>query len=182
MYSGFVRTTGQGTFPNNNGTYPAFVPPGYSNYAGRIPTGLWIATLENDWGTIKQDFDRMLSFTFDDICAQQYSLDNSISQIMTDSDRHAQDWKLDYFRPIASSDLSKISDIIQSDEYDFDAIVDNVMTIYTDTHWVKKKECKKLHVLIIPNTRTHPNLQIQFNSNKVNKINQKVLNDFKYKY
>ena len=181
LYSGFVRTTGQGTFPNNNGTYPAFVPPGYSNYAGRIPTGLWIATLENDWGTIKQDFDRMLSFSFDDVCAQQYSLDSSVSQIMTDSDRHAQDWKLDYFRPIASSDLSKISDIIQSDEYDFDAIVDNVMTIYTDTHWVKKKECKKLHVLIIPNTRTHPNLQIQFNSNKVNKINQKVLNDFKQK-
>lgn len=181
LYDGLVRSSNPGTYPEGNPNYPAFVPPGFSISSSRIPTGLWIASLDNDWGTSKQEFDKALSFNFDDECASQYSLDQSVSQISTDSDRHAQDWNLNYFKPIASANLEKISDLIQSSLYNIDSILDNVVTTYTDFHWVQKRHCQKLHVLIIPDTTTHPNLNIFFAKNGINKINSQVLEQFKQK-
>jgi hypothetical protein len=181
LYDGLVRSSSEGIYPENNPNYPEFVPPGYSISSARIPTGLWIAALENDWGTSKQEFDKALSFNFDDECASQYSLDQTVSQIVTASDRNAQDWNLNYFKPIASPNLEKISDIIESDLYNFDSVLDNVITTYTDFHWVEKKHCQKLHVLIIPDTTRHPNLNISFAKNGINKVNGQVLEQFKQK-
>jgi hypothetical protein len=181
LYSGYVKTASTGVYPYNNPNYPTFIPPGFSDYPGRLPTGLWVGAIDNDWGTIKQDFDRALSLNLNDPCASQYSLDSSVGQILTQSDRNFQDWKLEHFLPIINSDLSKISEYVWGDELNIGNVVDEVITTYTDTHFIKKHECKKLHIIIIPDTTIHPNVNINFSSNPVGKINNVVLQKYKNK-
>jgi hypothetical protein len=176
LFSGFVRSTGQsGTYYNNNNTYNPFIPPGFSEAPGRIPTGLWVSTLDNAWGTNPQLFERGLSFVLTDPCAEQYTLEQGVSQILTESDQTMQDWRLEYFKPIINPDLSTIYEIIQSDEFNFNNVVDEVLTLYTDQKFLLKKECKKLHILIIPDTRSHPNIDVRFTPMAVNKVNQEMV-------
>lgn len=181
LYSGYVKTTGQGVYYENKSIYNAFIPPGFSDYAGRLPTGLWVSEIQNPWGTLKQNFDRQLSFALEDECAKNYTLDQGVSQILTDSDKTLQDWRLEYFKPIVNPDLSTISEIIQSDEFSFDTVVDEVTTYYTDLHFIQKKDCKKLHIIIIPDTTIHPNVNILFTQKPVNKINNEALKLYKNK-
>lgn len=181
LYSGYVKTTGQGVYYNNNDAYNPFIPPGWSDYPGRVPTGLWVSSLDNPWGTIPQEFERALSFTLVDPCAQQYTLDQGVNQILTEADQTLQDWRLEYFKPIVNSDLSTVYEIIQSDEYNFDNVVDEVLRLYVDQHLIAKKECKKLHILIIPDTRFHPNIDVRFFPQAVNKINMAALRGYKQK-
>lgn len=181
LYSGYVRSTGQGVYYNNNDEYNPFIPPGFSDAPGRIPTGLWVSTLDNPWGTLQHDFERALSFTLTDPCAQQYTLDQGVNQILTESDQTLQDWRLEYFKPIINPDLSTVYEIIQSDEYNFDNVVDEVLTLYTDQYFVHKKECKKLYLIIIPDTRHHPNIDVRFTPKEVNKINGWAIKAYRQK-
>lgn len=181
LYSGYVKTTGKGVYYDNNSKYNPYIPPGFSNYEGRIPTGLWISTLDNEWGITQDQFDRALNLSMADPCAESYTLDEGVSQILTESDKTLQDWRIEYFKPIVNPDLSTISEIIQSDEYNFGNVVDEVMTNYIDTHLMRKKECKKLHIIIIPDTTIHPNFQVEFTPKEVNKINGAVLKAYKDK-
>ena len=181
LYSGYVRSSSTGIYYENSNQYYPFIPPGWSDYSGRIPTGLWISSLENPWGTLNTIFDRALSFTLTDPCAQQYTLDQGINQILTESDRTMQDWRLEYFRPIVNPDLSTVYEIIQSHEYDFNNVVDEVLMLYVDQHLIAKKECKKLHIIIIPETKFHPNIDINFTPQAVNKINGEAIKAYKQK-
>jgi len=179
LESGYVKTNSRGVYPFNNSNYNAFIPPGFSEYPGRLPTGLWIGQLENDWGTTQQTFDRAISLNLNDPCQDNYQLNSNVSAILTDSDRSYQDWKIGNFKPIISPDLSKISEIIQGDEIDFSSIPDSIITSYTNTHFLSKKECRKLHVIIIPDTTIHPNININFSPNPVGRINGVVLQKYK---
>ena len=182
LYSGYVKNgTASGIYYSGNPLYPPWVPPGYSDYPGRIPTGLWVSTLDNPWGTVQADFDRQLSYAFGDPCAQNYNLSQSVQNVLTDTDKNLQDWKLEFFRPIVNPDLSTINDIITSDEFDFETIVDEVVTTYTDFHWMKRQYCKKLHILIIPDTINHPNIKALFTPNRINSINPQTLNIYRQK-
>lgn len=181
LYSGFIKSSTTGVYPENNPNFPALVPPGFSEYPGRLPTGLWVSSLDNPWGTRQESFDRQLSFNFNDECFSQYSIDQTVEQVLTDSDRNAQDWKLEYFLPIISPDLSRISEIIQTDFYYINDYIDAVVTTYTDLNLIEKKDCKKIHVIIIPDTRIHPNLKIDFTENPINKINGEYLSIYKQK-
>jgi hypothetical protein len=182
IQKGLVKSNSQGEFYQNNPNFPAYVPPGFSISSLRIPTGLWISTLENDWGTTREDFEKAFSLNFVDECASKFSLDQSVKQILTDSDRHAQDWNLSFFSPIANGNLEKIDDIIQANKYIFETLPDNVISIYSDNNWENKNVCQKLHVLIIPDTTTHPNLNVSFVSNAKNRVNPVVLEKFKQKF
>jgi hypothetical protein len=133
------------------------------------------------WGTNPQLFEHGLSFVLTDPCAQQYTLDQGVQQILTESDQTLQDWRLEYFRPIVNPDLSTIYEIIQSDEFNFENVVDEVLTTYVDQKYLLKKECKKLHILIIPDTRGHPNIDVRFTPMPVNKINQEMVKAYKQK-
>lgn len=153
-----------------------YIPPSV-----RIPSGLWTATLDNQWGTRNEEFDEQLSLNLEDVCQSQYPLESNVSAILTSDTRQFQDWKLEYFRPIASPSLEKINDIIQDKRYNFDSILDGVVTTYFDNNLKEKKQCKKLHILIIPDTKTHPNLNVSFTQLGKNKINPVVLQNFKQK-
>lgn len=178
--SGYVRSVfSTGIYYSGNTSYNAFVPPGYADYAGRIPTGLWISTLDNPWGLTQHEFDVSLAFTLDDPCAQSYPLDQSVSQILTESDMSLQDWKLEYFKYKVNPDLSSIYEFVQGDEFNFSGVVDEVLSTYQDFHFLKKKECKKLHIIVIPDTLAHPNINIEFSPRGVNKINPAALKNYK---
>jgi len=180
--SGYVKSLSQGTYYRNNSDYTSFIPPGYSDYPGRVPTGLWIASLDNHWGTTQEDFNRQLTMQLTDVCAQNYSISQSAQEQLTQTDRQNQDWRLEDFLPIANPDLEKVDDLIRTlvyDGYNIDTFPDEVVTTYVDIHRIQKKHCKKLHVLIIPDTITHPNIYAQFNARPINKINPIALKTYK---
>jgi len=182
LYSGYVSSnSSQGVYYKNNNAFNPFIPPGYSDYTGRLPTGMWVATLDNDWGTLQTQFDQSISFNLGDPCADNYPLNESVQQIQTSSDQALQDWKIEYFVPIVNPDLSKVADIINSDEFSFSGVIDDIMTTYTDFHYINKNECKKLHIMVIPDTTIHPNVNIEFTPQPVNAINPMVLRSYKQK-
>jgi hypothetical protein len=182
LYSGYVSSNSPGVYYQNSNIYNPFIPPGYSDYVGRLPTGLWVATLDNDWGTLQTQFDQAMSFSLNDPCAESYPLSESIQQVQTSSDQSLQDWKIEYFvPPTPNPDLSNIQDIITSDEFAFSGVIDEIITTYTDLHYIKKQECKKLHVMIIPDTTIHPNVNIEFTPQPVNAINPVNLRAYKQK-
>jgi hypothetical protein len=181
LYSGYVASTGTGVYYTGSNKYNPFIPPGFSDYPGRLPTGLWISTLDNDWGTLQETFQTQLAFNLNDPCAEQYTLDQGVSQILTETDRTMQDWRLEYFKPIINPDLSTIAEIIQSDQFNFSGIADEIWTTYTTTRLIKKKECKKLHIIVIPDTLNHPNIQLTFSPQPVNANNTVVLRSYKQK-
>lgn len=183
LYSGLVKSSSQGTFPYDNPNYPAFVPPGFSVSSWRIPTGLWVMTLNNEWGTPKEEFNRQLSYNFEDKCASKYSLNDSVKSVLTDSDRKNQDWSLSYFLPIADPSLQKLIDYVSDpglrqklSKYEE---LDSILTTYTNFHLKQQKHCQKLHIIIIPDTENHPNLNISFSKKGINKVNGEVLEKFK---
>lgn len=169
LYSGLVKNA------NSN----------FSISSERIPTGLWIAELDNQWGTSVEDFNKQLSDNFQDVCASKYSFSDSVSEVFNISDKEIQDWKLEYFAPIASPSLEKVADIVEQisgqNPSKIQQSLDFVVNTYIDTHLKEKKECKKLHVIIIPDTKKHPNLNISFTQNPRNRINQKVLKAYQQK-
>lgn len=181
LYSGYVSSNSQGSYYNNNNQYNPFIPPGYSDYPGRLPTGLWVSTLDNSWGTLQTDFARSLSFNLDDPCADQYSISEGVQNILSNSEQTLQDWKIEYFKPIVNSDLATISDYIQGSSGMFSGYIDEVISTYTNLNYIQKKDCKKLSIFVIPDTTGHPNVQINFTPMPVNKINKVVLGSFKQK-
>ena len=182
LYSGYVSSNSPGVYYQNNNSFNPFIPPGYSDYAGRLPTGLWVSTLDNDWGTLQTQFDQALSFNLGDPCAENYPLSESVQQVQTSSDQSLQDWRIEYFAPpTPNPDLSKIQDIITSNEFAFSGVIDEILTTYTDLHYIRKQDCKKLHVMIIPDTTRHPNINVSFTPQPVNAINPVALRAYKQK-
>lgn len=182
LYSGLVRnSSSKGLYPENNPDFPSLVPPGFSEYPGRLPTGLWVFTLDNPWGTTQEAFNKSLSFNFEDECYSKTAGGQTVDQVLTDSDNNPQDWKLEYFLPVISPDLSRIADLIETDLYDVGEYIDGVISTYVDLNLIGQKDCKKLHVIIIPDTYNHPNLQLAFQFNNINKINSEYLNLYKQK-
>jgi hypothetical protein len=84
LESGYVKTNTRGVYPYNNPNYNAFIPPGFSEYPGRLPTGLWIGALENDWGTTQQTFDRSISLNLNDPCQDGMNLNNEPTITLVD--------------------------------------------------------------------------------------------------
>ena len=182
LYSGYVVTPGSsGVYYSGSNKYFPFIPPGYSDYPGRLPTGLWSSTLDNRWGTLPIYFQAGLSYNLGDPCADNYSLDPSVSKILTDTNATLQDWKLDYFKPKVIADLSSVAEFIQSDAVNFSGIADQIWTTYTTLHFIEKKECKKLHLIIIPDTLNHPNIELVFAPQPVSVNNNQVLQAYTQK-
>jgi hypothetical protein len=182
LYSGYVvAPSSTGIYYSGSNKYNAFVPPGYSDYPGRLPTGLWTSTLDNDWGTVNETFTTQLAFNLTDPCADQYPLSESVSGILTDTSQTLQKWNLEYFKPKINKNLSTISEIIQSDQFYFSGLADEIWETYTTTHFIQKRECKKLQIMIIPDTVNHPNIQLTFSPQPVNANNPVVLRSYKQK-
>jgi hypothetical protein len=178
--SGYVRTfNSPGAYYRNDSRSYNFIPPGYSNAPGRIPTGLWISTLENPWGTDPANFQRSLNLAFDE-CGNKYPLQEGLNQVLTTSDRVSQVWSLEQFLPKPISDLSKIWDIISSDTYlSSNTLQDQIMETYFDLSLTQQKHCLKLHLFIVPDTVNHPNIKLLFTPRTVNAVNPVALAAYK---
>lgn len=147
---------------------------------GIFPTGLFYAELNNDWGTTQEDFKRILSLNLDDACIEQFSQYQNFTNIQNNVQKKYQDWRLEYFRPQASPDLEKYvyEAAVALKNLPNQSDVDRTINTYYDLHYNTQQSCSKLHILLLTDTRTHPNVLIQFNPQGTRYINQIVLKQY----
>lgn len=153
---------------------------GLRNSGDYFPLDLNIAEISNDWGLTQEQFKRELTLKVEDACVQEYSQDQSYTNIQNDIEKKYQDWKLNLFRPQTIHDLEKFF-------YDFNgeiskisgkAQIDRTIEKYYDLNYKLSNTCAKLHVLVLTDTRTHPNISINFTSKGREFVNPVVLQKY----
>ena len=138
-----------------------------------------MAQLDNEWGTTQDEFKSGIYDPLVPNCDKVFENTPSLQTIInyrqyTDEAPKKQSWDLKIFTPTFYPDLSKlyesvneISDLNQTTE-------DEVNTTLAGLDGKYRKDCKKLHICIIPNTKTHPNIRVTFDKNgyydSVNKV------------
>lgn len=153
---------------------------GLRNTGSFFPTDIKVGEISNDWGTTPENFKRELSLQLDDACTQEYSQNQSYTNIQNDVKNKYQDWKLSLFRPQVISDLetffedfggafAKISGRAQ---------IDRAVEQYYDLNYKQSNTCAKLHILILTDVRTHPNISVTFNQRGREFVNPVVLQKY----
>lgn len=131
---------------------------------GLFPTGLWYGSLINDWGTLPEEFKRIMSLNLDDPCIDQFSNSPSYTQIVNNIPTKFQDWRLENFRPQVSPDIEKVYQLAATQLANLGSITDFDKTVsgYYDLHYKQRLQCSKLHLMVLTDTRYHPNIYLQF--------------------
>lgn len=184
------------SFEPSASTYYDFSEAPYSNlfpkkafYPGGFPYDLlYVAQLENEWGTTDEEFKSGIYDPLVPNCDKVFGSTPSLQALnkydFQEDIPKKQSWDLKLFAPTFYSDLSKIyqksiNEIAELGEDTQDEV--NTMLMGLDGKY--RKDCKKLHICIIPNTRTHPNIRVTFekkgyydavNTVVANSINKKL--------
>lgn len=147
---------------------------------GLFPTGLFYAELTNDWGTPQEDFKRYMSLALDDPCVNEYSQYPDYTSMVNNIPKKFQDWRLDYFVPKASHDLEKIWDYaaVALENLPNETLYDRTVNRYYDLHHKKSQACSKLHVLVLTDTRNHPNFNFACKPHGTQYINLPMLQNY----
>jgi hypothetical protein len=147
---------------------------------GVFPTGLFYSELINDWGTSKEEFDRYMSLSLDDPCVQEFSQYTSFTQMVNNIPKKFQDWRVENFTPKVSADLEKIwaEAAIALDNLPNQTIYDRTVTRYYDLHYKYSQACSKLHVMVMVDTRNHPNLYFGCLPKGTNYVNMPMLQQY----
>jgi hypothetical protein len=157
---------------------------GLKNRGDYFPEQLYIAELSNDWGTTTEQFKRELSLRLDDACVDQYANDASYTQLTNSIEKKFQDWKLNFFKPQVISNLDKFFELYGPELKKIDPTLlqmDRTVQTYYDTNYHESNTCAKLHIIVLPNTRTHPNIYIDFTSRGREFVNPVVLQKYREK-
>lgn len=135
------------------------------NNTGLFPEGLFYTTLNNEWGTTQEDFKRKMSFSLDDPCIQEYATQESYTQIVNNIPKKYQDWRLEIFRPHVTPDLEKfdVEAQLALQNLPVQTSYDKTVNIYYDHNFKLAESCSKLHIFVLTDTRTHPNVYLEFN-------------------
>ena len=139
-----------------------------------LDTGYYIASLDNHWGTNKEKFNKVLLELSSGTDCNKYFGKKLYEQANLD-DYKPQDWSLEDYEPKFFSDLNAIGDEIEAslEAALFNNTQNNAGTAaFADAEEITDlqktsdlsllAECKKLHICIIPMTKTHPNIRIDF--------------------
>jgi hypothetical protein len=133
--------------------------------SGIFPTGLFYSEISNEWGTLQEEYKRAMSLNLDDVCAQQFGENQSFTNISTNIPKKQQDWRLDLFRPQANPDLQRLyaeySTVL--DNFPQQTDMDRTVQQYYNLHNKLQQQCSKLHVLLLADTKNHPNIYVEFN-------------------
>lgn len=147
---------------------------------GVFPTGLFYAELNNDWGTSLEDFKRIMSLNLNDPCVQDFSQFQNATDVQNNIPKKYQDWRLEYFRPQASPDLEKyvfeVAAALKNLQTESDA--DRTIEDYYDLHYTKQQVCSKLHILVLADTRNHPNIHVDVTPQSTRYVNQVMLRQY----
>jgi hypothetical protein len=153
---------------------------GFKNSGDYFPLDFFIGEISNDWGTTQENFKRSLSLQIDDACFQEYKNDPSYTNIDLNSDKKYQDWKLNLFRPQVISDIEPFFEEFQGafDKLSGQAKIDRTVQRYYDINYKLTNTCAKLQILVLTDTRTHPNISVQFTQRGKQFVNQVVLQKY----
>lgn len=130
---------------------------------GLFPTGLFYCELTNDWGTNTEDFKRVMSLTLDDPCVQDFGQNQGYTQMINNVGNKFQDWKLEDYAPKVSADLQLIWAEAQMmlKNLPNETLYDRTVNRYYDLHYKYAQECSKLHIMVMTDTRNHPNIYFE---------------------
>lgn len=141
-----------------------------------LHTGYYVAQLDNLWGTKPETFNQFLrTLSRNNECNKYFGQSLYNEDLMDDI--KPQNWSLEDFEPKFFGDLAAVSIDIREQ---LDALH---LTDATEITYLRKtndltnqSECKKLHICIIPLTRTHPNIRIEFSAS-INQNNRTLINN-----
>lgn len=170
LYSGLMTPVGLGL--------PGL--PAIPYRTGLFPTGLFYAELSNEWGTNVEDFKRYMSLNLDDPCVQEFSQSADFTSITNNIDKKFQDWKLENFTPKANPELKDIWHFASHalENVPEQTLYDRTVTRYYDLHYKYSQACSKLHVIVMTDTRNHPNLYFECTPRSTNYINLPMLQQY----
>jgi hypothetical protein len=153
------------------------------NFTGLFPTGLFYAELDNEWGTTLEVFKRAMTLNLVDPCVVQYGQELNYTDMTNNVPKRIQDWRLEDFTPKASSDLEKIWDFATTALQSISGVtaLDRTVNIYYNYHHKLEETCSKLHVIVMTDTRNHPNIYFEFNPRETIFQNVVVLQQYQDK-
>jgi hypothetical protein len=149
---------------------------------------LYVASIENEWGTLSEDFKSGIYDPLIPNCDKSFNNIASIHQLSeygnyADEIPKKQAWDLKIFAPTFWPDLSKVyTQVAQISELS-PQTEDELNISYAGLDGKYRKDCKKMHICIIPNTKTHPNIRVSFekkgyyssvNKQLANQINKRL--------
>jgi len=156
------------SFTPNAALHPKIIEAPYYNlmpygFFGFNSNNYYIASIENEWGLTQEDFRRQLYEPLSPVCEQMFVNTQSIQQLATDLPFNTQQFAIKEFAPSFHSDVDKVYNLLKTE-------IDNLSTTAADelgffamgTDNKLHQECAKIHIAIIPNIRTHPNVRISF--------------------
>lgn len=147
---------------------------------GLFPEGLFYAELNNEWGTHQDDFRKSMSLALDDPCIQEFQQNVGYTDMVNSIPRKFQDWRLENFTPKIDSDLSKIWDYasVALENLPNQTLYDRTVTSYYDLHYKYTQSCAKLHIIVLTDTRNHPNLRFSCLPRSTNYLNTPMLQQY----
>jgi len=147
---------------------------------GLFPTGLFYSELINDWGTSVEDFKRVMSLALDDPCVQDFAQNQGYTQMTNNVLNKFQDWRLDDFVPKQSANLELIWAETQMmlQNLPSQTLYDRTVNQYYDLHYKYAQECAKLHLLVLTDTRNHPNFYFECTPRPTMFINVAMLQQY----
>lgn len=153
---------------------------GLKNTGDFFPTDIKIAEISNEWGTTPENFKRELSLNLDDACVQEYAQNQSYTNIQNDIEKKYQDWKFNLFRPQVISDLDKFFEEFGGAfaKISGRAQIDRTIEQYYDLNYKETNTCAKLHIMVLTDVRTHPNISVTFNPRGRDFVNPVVLQKY----
>lgn len=148
-----------------------------------FPQGLFYAQLDNDWGTELEEFKRNLTLLIDDPCETEFAQYQDYTSIKNNIPKKFQDWRLDTFRPQSTPDIEKFySDFLlyfqKLDTANNQNIFDRAVGDYYNLHYKELADCSKLHIMVLTDTRNHPNISVDFTQYGTQFINGIVLRGY----
>lgn len=154
---------------------------GLKNRGDYFPETFYIGEISNDWGTTQEQFKRELSLRLDDACVDEYSQNESYTNIQNDINKKYQDWKLNQFKPQVISDLDRYFEDFQSEltKLGTAASIDRTVQRYYDLNYRVDNTCAKLHIIVLTDTRTHPNIYVDFTKVGRSFVNPVVLQKYR---
>jgi hypothetical protein len=153
---------------------------GLRNTGSWFPTDIKIGEISNDWGTTQENFKRELSLQLDDACTQEYAQNQSYTNIQNDIEKKYQDWKFSLFRPQVISDLEKFFEDFGGAfaKISGRAQIDRTVEQYYDLNYKQTNTCAKLHIFVLTDVRTHPNVSVSFTPRGREFVNPVVLQKY----
>lgn len=147
---------------------------------GLFPTGLFYGALTNDWGTSVENFKRVMTLNLVDPCIQEFAQNPDYTQMVNNIPKRFQDWRLESFAPKADPDLESMWQFAATalQNLQTETSYDRTVEAYYNLQYKAAETCSKLHILVLTDTRNHPNAYVEFNPQGTKYVNKIMLQQY----